>query len=122
MTERHKVTGITIEADSVVIKGTDFDALCALARENEQLRQGLSLAEKGLANATQEIGHLKREYAELDRAAQHDIEKLTAIASGAVTDNELLRKALEAANAELEATGIELIEARAQVPQKGDNT
>lgn len=61
MTERHKVTGITIEADSVVIKGTDFDALCALARENEQLRGNLSLAEEGLANYAQEIAVLRND-------------------------------------------------------------
>lgn len=36
------ITGITIVADSVVVSGVDFDALCAAATENEQLRKALS--------------------------------------------------------------------------------
>lgn len=50
-----RITGVTIEADSVVIKGADFDSLCAMARENEQLRGELSIAQEGLANVMQEI-------------------------------------------------------------------
>lgn len=46
MSERRLIQGVTIEADSVVVKGADFDALCALARENEQLRAKLDYANR----------------------------------------------------------------------------
>lgn len=59
MTEKHPITGITIEADSVVVKGTDFDLLCGMAHENERLRGELSLAEEGLANYAQENAALR---------------------------------------------------------------
>lgn len=54
------ITGITIEADSVVVKGSDFDALCGLATENNRLRQELSLAEEGLANYELEVQRLRK--------------------------------------------------------------
>lgn len=60
MAERRLIQGVTIEADSVVIKGADFDALCALAGENEALRGTLSLAEEGLANYEEENQRLRK--------------------------------------------------------------
>lgn len=36
MADKRVVTGITIEADSVVIKGKDFDWLCSMARDMER--------------------------------------------------------------------------------------
>lgn len=50
----------------------------------EQLRQELSLAQEGLANYAREL-----------EAAKHDIERLTAAASAAATENECLRAAIE---------------------------
>lgn len=72
------ITGITVEADSVVVKGGDFDSLCAAADENFRLRKELSLAEEGLANYAQEVERLTKErdkYKEVLRICSREAER-----------------------------------------------
>lgn len=66
------ITGITIEADSVVIKGSDFDALCGLAAENERLR-------KQLSSRLQDLERIKQERLNWGMVCDHDCPACTAL-------------------------------------------
>lgn len=72
----------------------NHDRAEALADQVTQLRRELSLAEEGLANATQEI-----------EAAKHDIERLMAVASAEATEAERLRYEISRLNHRCQAMG-----------------
>lgn len=49
MREQHQITGITIEADSVCVKGPDFDCLCAMAKDCENMHAEVQRLQRALA-------------------------------------------------------------------------
>jgi hypothetical protein len=96
MSEKRTVQTILVAAESVVLSTSDFDWLYQAVQHNDQLTKELSLAEEGLANATQEIAHLHSRLAyrlqELDAIKRtRDQEKDYA---NTCYENERLREAL----------------------------
>ena len=85
--------------------------------EVARLRGTLSLAEDAVEARDQALANCRKENERLNAFAAEPaavVEQMSADAKERADESERLRAALDAARAELEATGLELIEARAQ--------